>query len=334
MLQDVFGENVRVVLDTFHAIQRVVRTVKSGDLKDGNNKGKRILFFRRLRCLFRQSDDLGEKRLKPTTTADQIRQNVDDLLKEFQANIRVETVRELEKIRDKHSSCLESIPCQVGTQKNEGIHRNLNAFFKGRGILSLEKAIAVLACFFNKHNQDICGFSTIGRTGPFHNVEPFTPEMLQNYGILSSYCQTEESVDIEVDQEKVEVVKKNMMAILGIVSNMNIGDNMFRPLEVVLNCPFRALPLSCKKNCLKEKTLFKLLSRLNLSTGQINEGGTLLNILSIHGDLHVSNELEMFDLLKKTLASQYALFKKWFRNKKEHQKFARDLGSSAHDNET
>ena len=336
MLQDVFGENVRVVLDTFHALQRVVRTVKSGDLKEGKNKGKRILFFRKLRTIFRQTDDHGEKRLKPTTTADQICQNINDLLSEFHAYIRVETVKELEKIRDKHSACLECIPCQVGTQKNEGIHRNLNKFFKGRGILSLEKAIALLACFLNKHNQDICGSSTVGRSGSFNDIEPFSTLMLQNYGILSKECDTEERLDPSIDQDLVNEVNQNTIVISEIVQNMHIADNMYKPLEVVINCPFTGLPKDCKNKCLEEETLAKFLSKLNLSVGQAKEGGTLLQTLSMCGDLHDwdSDESVMFKLLKECLSSHYDTFKKWFSSKNEHTIFARGLSNDANDTDT
>lgn len=119
-MQEEFGPDVRIVLDSFHALQRVVKTVKSGDLMEGANKGKRILFFRKLKTLLRQSGDHAVKRLKPTASADQIRENINNILSEFQPYIRAKTVNELEKLRDKHATCLESIPCQVGTQKNEG----------------------------------------------------------------------------------------------------------------------------------------------------------------------------------------------------------------------
>ena len=64
--------------------------------------------------------DHGPKRELPTATGEEIKQNIDNLLQEFEQDLRRETVNELEKLRDKHLNCLQSIPLKAGTQLNEG----------------------------------------------------------------------------------------------------------------------------------------------------------------------------------------------------------------------
>lgn len=119
-IKEVFGEKVRVVLDSFHALQRVVRTVKKGDMIKEKKKGVRIMFFRKLRKVFRRKSDQGKERQEPTAEAQEIVANIDSLLSEFSDHLRTETVKELEKLKKRHSACLANVPVKVGTQKNEG----------------------------------------------------------------------------------------------------------------------------------------------------------------------------------------------------------------------
>ena len=134
---------MRIVLDTFHMLQRVVRSVKSGDLKQGKNKGKRVLFFRKLRMLLRQENDQGKFRTQATPSAEEIEKNVNALLLEFGPFLRKKTIIELKKMKTKHLQCLESVPCHVGTQKNEGLKIcDLNA----KKIISLDGICALHFC--------------------------------------------------------------------------------------------------------------------------------------------------------------------------------------------
>ena len=120
ILQDAFGSNIRVVLDTFHCLQRVTRTVMSGDLIYNGNKKRRLMFFRRLRMILRQSDDQEKMRKKDTPCVKELISNIESLLVEFEGELREKTVTELRKIIDNHATCLASVPVKVGTQQNEG----------------------------------------------------------------------------------------------------------------------------------------------------------------------------------------------------------------------
>lgn len=83
-------------------------------------KGIRIMFFRKLRKMFRRKSDQGKERLEPTAEAPEIVANIDGILAEFSSFLRKETIKELEKLKTKHSACLANVPVKVGTQKNEG----------------------------------------------------------------------------------------------------------------------------------------------------------------------------------------------------------------------
>ena len=75
-----WGSPVRVVLDIFHALQRVTRTVKKDSFADAD---KRQIFFRNLRLLFRKKDDHGEKPLQATASESEIRLNISHLMEQF-----------------------------------------------------------------------------------------------------------------------------------------------------------------------------------------------------------------------------------------------------------
>lgn len=151
ILQEVLGD-VRVCLDLFHAVQRVVRTVKKTDFKF-HGQSQRTLFFRQLRLLFRAKSDQDHRRTEPTPTATEIEDNITTFLETWEDKISTETVQELMKLKTEHSSCLSSIPVRGGTSSNENLHKEINKMLRGKQQLSLEVAISLLHTLFYRRNM-------------------------------------------------------------------------------------------------------------------------------------------------------------------------------------
>lgn len=85
---DAWGNEIRVVLDPFHALQRVVRAVKKHDVLAKEDQGFQDMFYRKLRCLIRRKDDRGEVRQEPTAPAQEIRANIKAFLKEYDSVLK------------------------------------------------------------------------------------------------------------------------------------------------------------------------------------------------------------------------------------------------------
>ena len=193
MLQNVFGPNIAIKLDVFHALQRVTRTIKSGDLIVDKNRSRRTLFFRHVKLIVRQGDDNGDVRQRSTASAEQIQRNIDDLLLEFEGELKPNTVNELTKLRERHATCLADIPPKFGTNLNEALHRKINTFFRDRRVISLEKALSLLICLLATHNANITGHDPFEESPDYNNATPFDFTNLASMGICTNvekniYC--------------------------------------------------------------------------------------------------------------------------------------------------
>ena len=207
--------------------------------------------------------------------------------------------------------------------KLSGLHKKLNSFFKGRSVLSLEKAIALLACFLNKHNEDISKVKYMSETIPSHNILPFTAEDVYNYGIVFRDSEPTLRDESEIDSTLLSEMKNKINTMSAIVSEMSNKNEIFKPLEVILNCPFEGLPLDCERNCLQESRLQKIMASLNFELDE-KKSSKLLSILCLSMN-PVMSESDFFQMTKKTLMNNFDNFKDIFSSKKYHRKFTRDL---------
>ncbi len=145
-LQDVFGSNVNVKLDVFHAVQRITRTL--------SKKEKYYCqFLSELRMLFRRSGDVGIKRVLSTPETEVIIQNLEGFIGRWTKiiNMRDSTLKELNGIK-RHAACLANIPSGIGTNRNEALHKNINPYFK-TARLGVQVAYALLFLLFWIHNN-------------------------------------------------------------------------------------------------------------------------------------------------------------------------------------
>ena len=165
LLQKVFGVNVKVKLDIFHAVQRITR-----------HMSKRHEFYGQcvsdLRLAFRKKEDQGRKRTQSTPEPNEIASNLDEFIKKWRhinsdhGNIlSSETIREVQKLKlHANKGCLSGIEVGGGTNRNEAFHRYIRNFFhKSRlGILLAYALMMLIVCNFNdKETKGNIGKSSV-----------------------------------------------------------------------------------------------------------------------------------------------------------------------------
>jgi len=152
-LQDIFGDEITVCLDVFHAVQRISRTLPK----------KHKLYHQcigDLRLVFRTGGDIGLKRCKATPLPDEMLRNMDNFVKEWK-NVShfgkplfsSETLHEIEKLKFHITKgCLSNIEVGCGTNRNEALHRHMNSFFH-QSRISILLAYALMTVLIYSHNS-------------------------------------------------------------------------------------------------------------------------------------------------------------------------------------
>ena len=152
-LREIFGDEITVYLDIFHAIQRLTKAMP-----------KRHPLFNfcisDLKLVFRSPTDIGKTRQSSTPDSGEIMQNLDDFVKKWSNcdykgwrlfNNKLELqINALKKHITK--GCLSDIVEGGGTNKNEALHRHINPHFRNRSRIGLPFALALLSILFYKHN--------------------------------------------------------------------------------------------------------------------------------------------------------------------------------------
>ena len=126
--------------------------------KKGTNSEIRNLRYemmKSLKLILRQGGDSGEERVQCTASPAAIEGNVASFLKQWQSvmvdgkhvlpKAAVESVKKL--LVHVRKGCLSYIPPSLGTSRNEGIHKILAKWFRGKRI-GLQQALAHLGTFF------------------------------------------------------------------------------------------------------------------------------------------------------------------------------------------
>ena len=156
MLQDVFGEEIQVKLDLFHAVQRITHKIR-----------KRHQFYsqcvRDLRLVFCQKGDYGVKRTQLTPEAAEILQNIDKFVQTWKSVIfnskhvlTQDAIQEVKKLKEHIvRGCLSGISVSGGTNTNEAFHRYTNSFFhKSRiGTMLAYALMMFICCNFNNRDK-------------------------------------------------------------------------------------------------------------------------------------------------------------------------------------
>ena len=126
-ITSVFREDVQVCLDLFHAVRVTKKVAKRHPCSY-----QCCLEFR---LVFRQSDDIGEVRKKPTPSPSVLTKNIDNFVtkwKKIASNgihvLNPEALHEIDNLKVHISrGCLSDIPPGCGTNLNEAFHSNIRA---------------------------------------------------------------------------------------------------------------------------------------------------------------------------------------------------------------
>ena len=193
-LQNVFGDNVRVVLDLFHAVQRISRKIP-----------KRHPYYHSciqdLRLAFRQKGDYGLKRTLDTPSSKTITENLNDFANKWRKIDKngwkiftKEAQHEVQKlITHASKKCITEIPKGCGTNHNEAFHRHLNSILS-KNRIGVMLAYALITVAIYSHNNNI------GKKGKriVKSIQEYSvcsSETLEHMGFPNS------SLRKEIDQE-------------------------------------------------------------------------------------------------------------------------------------
>ena len=155
-LQDIFGHDVLVKLDLFHAMQRI--TKKASKRHPLFND-----FVTSLKHVFRNSDDIGEVRLQSTPEPQLMQDNIIAFVERWkdvtsqngQLILTTKVSQEINKLRTHiGKGCLSRIKPGRGTNRDESLHKRINSFMKYSKV-GVELAYALLMSEFDRHNEDI-----------------------------------------------------------------------------------------------------------------------------------------------------------------------------------
>ena len=154
-LSSTFGNEIKIKLDLFHAVQRITKAVSK-------RNPHFYSFVQDLRLVFRKQGDCGPTRTKATPSPAIISSNLDvfcakwaEISSAMLSNPVVTTCvqKEIDNLR-KHIvlGCLSDIPPGFGTNRNENLHKYLNKRLCGQNI-GVELAVALLTTYFFMWNS-------------------------------------------------------------------------------------------------------------------------------------------------------------------------------------
>ena len=146
-LQNIFGRDVPVKLDLFHAVKRVSQAIPK-------NMPLRKEVVRQLRQVFRLKNDCAVSRLQPTPSTEEVMQNFQAFRSEMEEVVSKE-VRDAFNSLQLHirKGCLSNVPAGCGTNRNERLHRLLNKSALCVGRIGPQLAEALLAGIFFRWNE-------------------------------------------------------------------------------------------------------------------------------------------------------------------------------------
>lgn len=158
-LQGIFGESINVKLDIFHAIQRIVQKIpkRSGSVLENTRR----TLLKDLTLCFRQQDDIGSTRKKPTPCPKAMESNIVKFIAKWRTQLVGEervfpdaAIKEAETLINLHvnKGCLSHFPAGIGTNGNESLHKKIRKWMK-KNRVGICLAVALLSFIFYLHMQ-------------------------------------------------------------------------------------------------------------------------------------------------------------------------------------
>lgn len=158
-LQQVFGNQLVVHLDLFHAVKRFSEKVpKRHPLRKD--------CLKEWKMVFRDPSDHGDKRTLPTPSPNVLENNISTFLKHWKDAeydkkklLSEAALKEIECLRvHVKKGCLSGIEPGRGTNRNENLHKDLNKIMSSSKY-GVELAYALLTVIFYNHNEKMAAMS-------------------------------------------------------------------------------------------------------------------------------------------------------------------------------
>lgn len=244
-LQGLFGRELLVKLDLFHAIQRITKKISKRHQFYGNCVNDLCL-------VFREKNDQGAKRTKGTPKPTTLLHQLNKFVQKWgvvgdQEVLNVDAIAEIEKLKVHISKgCLSEIPVGGGTNRNEAFHRYINTFFHKSRIGTLY-AYAILMLIIHKFNNSNCKKKNINK--PVRALTLPSVTELEVMGIVPDdrLHPVTECVDT-VNFDHID--PETMQHILNISISQFILSEAIQSQTCTANLPFKYIPYMQSLQCL------------------------------------------------------------------------------------
>ena len=190
-LMNMFGANVMIKLDLFHAIQRITK-------KMPKRHPYYHLCISDLRLVFRRPSDLGRERTQSTPDSNELIENLNRFEKKWARMdisgwkiLNDHVYKEIESLKVHiRKGCLSNIPVGLGTNRNERLHRHIKPHFSHTR-LGLSLALALMTVLFYQYNSRYLQKVTRKPRKPiwYQNATTNIDTTSDNFGIVDKHVQ-------------------------------------------------------------------------------------------------------------------------------------------------
>jgi len=256
-LKTIFGENVMIKLDTFHAVQRVTRALSK----------KHTLFYpciNDFKMVFRAPSDIGKTRQETSPCSSKLFSNLENFMTkwldaEYDGNkIITDKVRTQINALKLHiqRGCLSNIEVGGGTNLNEALHRCINPHFKHAGRIGLPLAFALLSILFYKYivknsssnevtfiaaNTSVVTQSTPTSNSPFGIIGK---SQFQNFSsCVDPMAKIDENAIFELEEGDCAIPTANVECIVkNALCSVTLAENLQRMSQSTPTFSYRMMP--------------------------------------------------------------------------------------------
>ena len=230
-LKSIFGQDIQIKLDLFHAVQRILRAVS-------NRSPLYTRFSKELRHCFRQSTNCAKERNMNTPTAQEISMN----LRRFKGRWECLAYKDKKFLNNKaakeidnllvhaEKGCLSDIPPGAGTERNENLHGHINKFLYRKRI-GIQLAFALFTKAFAKRNNKIVSNSFQGHIDKEH----FGFQKTECKSILKTELKSVNEFKSEIVADMLSVVEHEI-ALRSLGQDEDIDGNHIQNFSILHKC--------------------------------------------------------------------------------------------------
>ena len=263
----IFGENIMVKLDTFHAVQRITRALSK----------KHTLFYpciNDFKMVFRVPSDIGKTRQKTSPSSSELFSNIENFMTkwldaEYDGNkIITDKVRAQIDALKIHieRGCLSNIEVGGGTNLNEALHRCINPHFKHAGRMGLPLAFALLSILFYKYNvkksssneasfiapnASVITQSTSTNNSPFGIIQKEKSQFQNFFSHVDPMAVIDENATFELEEGDCAIPNANVESIIkNAVCSATVAKNLQRMSQNTPTFSYRMIPFMSEVPCM------------------------------------------------------------------------------------